>query len=182
VGGQGSGNWWRWQGSKATVEGSLVFPVSIFKNHLDPHTGSHSWRTRGGRESSIGYVVEWFADVALVTLKYRRDNEPVEIPIRIQTTPMHFGGERRWFTCPLIVNGVACDRRCGKLYLPPGAKYFGCRKCHRLTYVSCQEAHKADRLAQFFAPHQRDLWRELARRWETQSALDGEEAARATEP
>ena len=27
----------------------------------------------------------------------------------------------------------------GKLYLPPGARYFGCRRCHELTYRSCQE-------------------------------------------
>jgi hypothetical protein len=147
MGGNGSGNWWRWQGSKATVEGSLVFPVSIFKNRLDPHTGSYSWKSsRDGWESSIGYIVEWFGDLALVTLHYRRAEEPVEIPIRIQTTPVHFGGHRRWFTCPLVVNGVACNRRCGKLYLPGGAKYFGCRKCHRLTYVSCQEAHRDVRM------------------------------------
>lgn len=25
-------------------------------------------------------------------------------------------------------------RRVGELYLPPGARYFGCRHCHRLTY------------------------------------------------
>ena len=46
--------------------------------------------------------------------------EDVRIPIRLQTTPTQFGGRRWWFTCPLIVNGVACNRRVGKLYLPPG--------------------------------------------------------------
>ena len=44
-----------------------------------------------------------------------------------------FGGERWWFTCPLKVNDVNCNRRVGKLYLPPGANYFGCRSCHELT-------------------------------------------------
>ena len=29
-----------------------------------------------------------------------------------------------------------------KLYLPPGSRYFGCRRCHRLTYTSCQEHDK----------------------------------------
>lgn len=70
----------------------------------------------------------------------------MRIPVRLQATPTHFGGERWWFTCLLIVNGVACDGRAGKLYLPPGAKYFGCRKCHGLTYRSCQEAHQEKRL------------------------------------
>jgi hypothetical protein len=30
------------------------------------------------------------------------------------------------------------------LYLPPRARYFGCRHCHDLTYTSCQESHKYD--------------------------------------
>jgi hypothetical protein len=34
----------------------------------------------------------------------------------------------------------------GVLYLPRGEKYFGCRKCHDLTYQSCQEAHRTDPL------------------------------------
>jgi hypothetical protein len=34
----------------------------------------------------------------------------------------------------------------GKLYLPPHARYFGCRHRHELTYTSCQERRKYDRL------------------------------------
>jgi hypothetical protein len=56
------------------------------------------------------------------------------------------GGRRWWFTCPLIVNGRSCGRRVGKRYLPPGARYFGRRRCHDLTYTSCQESHRYDRL------------------------------------
>jgi hypothetical protein len=44
----------------------------------------------------------------------------------------------------LVVGGVPCGRRAGKLYLPPGGRYFGCRLCHGLTYTSCQESHKYD--------------------------------------
>ena len=40
---------------------------------------------------------------------------------------------------------MACGRRAGKLYLPPVAKYFGCRLCHDLTYPSCQKAQRAER-------------------------------------
>src|SRR5436309_2544304 len=32
-----------------------------------------------------------------------------------------------------------------ELYLPPQGRYFGCRRCHDLTYTSCQESHKCDR-------------------------------------
>lgn len=37
---------------------------------------------------------------------------------------------------------VTCQRRVRKLYLPPGAKYFGCRTCYKLTYQSVQEHDK----------------------------------------
>ena len=39
----------------------------------------------------------------------------------------------------------------GKLYLPPGGRYYGCRHCHELTYTSCQESRKYD-----------GLWRRIA--------------------
>jgi hypothetical protein len=46
-----------------------------------------------------------------------------------------------WLTCP------SCGRRAGTLYMPPMAQRFACRKCHDLTYTSCQESHKWDSLA-----------------------------------
>jgi len=74
------------------------------------------------------------------------DPEDIVTPIRLQTTRPHLGGVRRWFTCPLISNGIACERRVAKLYLPPGSRHFGCRICHDLTYQSCQQAHQTERL------------------------------------
>ncbi len=56
------------------------------------------------------------------------------------------GGNGWWFRCPLVANDRPCGRQVRKLYLPPGARYFGCRYCHDLTYESCQESHKYDRL------------------------------------
>lgn len=78
--------------------------------------------------------------------RYWRDSEDMRIAICLQTTPAQFGGERCWFTCPLIVDGTECNRRVGKLNLPAGARYFGRRECHTLTYRSCQEAHQRERL------------------------------------
>jgi hypothetical protein len=49
--------------------------------------------------------------------------------VGLVTTPCNFGGSRYWFLCPLVASGQPCGRRVGKLYLPPGAKYFGCRNC-----------------------------------------------------
>jgi hypothetical protein len=41
--------------------------------------------------------------------------------------------------------------RVGKLYLPLGSRYFGCRHCHELTYASCQESHKYDTMFRYMA-------------------------------
>lgn len=67
--------------------------------------------------------------------------EAIECLIPLVTTRPYFGGLRRWFACPV------CGRRVGKLYLPPGETYFGCRACHGLTYRSSQASHTVDLLA-----------------------------------
>ena len=57
----------------------------------------------------------------IVEVHYRwQYREDVRIPIRLQTTPTQFGGERWWFTCPLIVDDVPCNRGAGKLTCPLG--------------------------------------------------------------
>ena len=56
--------------------------------------------------------------------------------VELASTPVHFGGVRWWFVCPL-----GCGRRCRILYLPHGAHAFGCRECHRLTY-KCRQKHR----------------------------------------
>jgi len=151
MGGMGSGNWCRFD-KKTTVEESLTVAMRDFRGRIYPHSsGAFTWTWAGGNKSSIGYfVTRGGCDSPAgptITLHYRwRDSEDVRISVHLQTTPTQFGGERWWFTCPLIVGGVACNRRAGKLHLPPGAKYFGCRKCHGLTYRSCQEAHQEERL------------------------------------
>ena len=145
MGGIGSGSWYRFD-KKSTVEESLTLAIRDFRGRIYPHSsGTFSWTWAGGNKSSIGYFVTWGAGPT-ITLHYSwRDRKDVQISIHLETTPTQFGGERWWFTCPLIVRGVACDRRAGKLYLPPGARYFGCRACHNLTYRSSQEAHQAER-------------------------------------
>ncbi len=36
-------------------------------------------------------------------------------------------------------------RPVGPLYLPPGGKYFGCRRCHKPVYLSSRESHRNDK-------------------------------------
>ncbi|QDU23612.1 hypothetical protein [Urbifossiella limnaea] len=148
MGGRGSGNWWRWQSRKSTVEESLTLSLRDFRKSLyQTAAGALAWTSSSGARSSIGYVVTWNNDAPSITLSYRwRDAEDVRILVWLERTPTPFGGSRWWFTCPLVVRGVACNRRAGKLYLPPGSRYFGCRTCHDLTYRSAQEAHQDQRL------------------------------------
>lgn len=149
MGGPGSGRWYRWDGTKTTVEESLTLGIADFRGRLSPFGfGTFTWTWAGGRQASVGYSVTWNADTPTVTLHYRlKDEIDVRIPVRLQVTYPALGGQRWWFTCPLIVGGVACNRRVAKLYLPPSARYFGCRRCHDLAYRSSQEAHEAERMA-----------------------------------
>jgi hypothetical protein len=148
MGGPGSGSWYRWQGKKATVEESLSLAVRDFRGRLNHGAaGTFTWTWASGSKSSVGYWVARAGDSPTITLDYCwRDTEDVRLPVRLETTPTQFGGKRWWFACPLVLNGMACNRRAGKLYLPPGARYFGCRTCHDLTYESSQEAHQVERL------------------------------------
>ncbi len=105
----------------------------------------------GERVASVGYVFERRSGDYILTLNYtvtRADGtkHSVDMRVQLQTTRPQFGGTRWWFRCPLAVNNTPCLRRVGKLYVPPGRLHYGCRHCYDLTYTSCQESHKYDRL------------------------------------
>jgi hypothetical protein len=155
VGGMLSGRW-GWHTKRPTVEESRMLDLSKLKRDgaFRPGCSGHVRWLRGETEtSSIGYTVGQQDCGLILTLHYKitRTGEDVKIPVRLDTTRPRFGGLRWWFICPLTVNGRPCTRRVGKLYLPPGARYFGCRHCHGLTYTSCQESHKYDKLFRFLA-------------------------------
>lgn len=145
MGGFGSGKWIR-QRKKAAVEDSLVLPIDQLRRSLNPGIlGRLTWTWPSGASSTIGFTTKRIDNGSLLVLQYRwQQIEQIELPIWLQSTSTGFGGRRWWFTCPLSRGGVACRRRCGKLYLPPGGKYFGCRECHALTYRSCQDAHQLE--------------------------------------
>jgi hypothetical protein len=152
MGGPGSGNHYHWRrsGKKTVVEDCRVIDLGELARSGSFKQGTAGllrW-LRGGQEvSSLSYRVASSAarDGGLVlVLDYRisRTGEAVTIPIPLEVTRPHFGGLRWWGRCPLLVNGVGCGRRVAKLYCPPGARYYGCRHCHRLTYRSVQEHDK----------------------------------------
>lgn len=70
------------------------------------------------------------------------DAQIADMNIVLTATRTSFGALRWWFMCPFLKEGNPCNRRVGKLYLPPGTRYFGCRHCHNLTYRSVQKHDK----------------------------------------
>jgi hypothetical protein len=156
MGGPGSGRR-GWHDKKTTVEECLILSAGKLARDgiiaQSPDSGWLWWTNTatGERTASAGYSRLIHGDLVILQLRYtvtRRDGEKVDIneSIVLQATPLAVGSRRWWFTCPLVVNGRACGRRVGKLYLPPGGSYFGCRHCHALTYTSCRESHRYDRL------------------------------------
>lgn len=149
MGGMGSGRW-GWHSKATTVEECKVLAASMFREalrHGAPYAGGVKWSRGGTPAGEIGYLLERREGVLAVRLVYSitrgtGEKESFDYAVRLQETYPHLGGVRYWLTCPLVVRGRPCRRRVGKLYLPPGGRYFGCRQCYGLTYESCQESHK----------------------------------------
>lgn len=142
MGGYGSSRWGL-HDKAVTVEECLVVDVAkVAKGaSLVAASGTIHW----GREDhptaeSVAYRLRPAGGGAVLTLDYGCGDggEGVELTIRLESTTPHYGGRRWWGRCSLVVDGKPCGRRVRKLYLPPGARYFGCRGCHGLTYASAQ--------------------------------------------
>jgi hypothetical protein len=145
MGGWGSG----WQGPKrTTVEECLVLSANTLARRqvLAPGVwakGTWCWTREGEGTPFFSLVYE--ADMvdpadAWLRLSYRVRGSAMDYRIRLTTTRPTYGGVRWWFLCPLVRRDGGLPRRVGKLYRPPGARYFGSRVGHGLTYTSCQES------------------------------------------
>ena len=142
----GSGRW-GYHCKATTVEECRVLDLGKLARKgafVQWHAGSVRWLHGEEVAASLGYTVRPGGNRLILQLSYRwkRAGEDVILLIRLENTSMHFGECRWWGLCPLVVKGQACNRRVGKLYLPPGGRYFGCRICYRLTYRSAQEHDK----------------------------------------
>jgi hypothetical protein len=149
MGGYGSG----WQGSKKiAVEYALCLAVSTFVKKGGTvgawSQGTLRWSYEGCEpHARIGYEANLVdPDAAWIRLTYTVNGTSMDYRVRLVTTRPTYGGRRWWFICPLPCEDGGPHRRVAKLYLPPGGKYFGSRHAHGLTYNSCQESHKYDRL------------------------------------
>src|SRR5262249_31777923 len=80
------------------------------------HRGSWCWwrdTERKEQTAAIGYEVNTL-DPAGPWLRLSdtttRTGEALDDRVGLQTTRLRFGGVRWWFTCPLVLNGVPCNR------------------------------------------------------------------------
>jgi hypothetical protein len=135
MGGYGSGYYGGGIGiAKDTVESTLHINVNRLKKEGALRDGAEftlKWAYTIGydqeeRKSSVGGYFE----KNILTLSYTHQNTHKKPQIPVDWTPCHYGGYRPWFKCS------KCAKRYAKLYVMKGE--WECRKCHNLTYTSCQ--------------------------------------------
>ncbi|MCW3480589.1 hypothetical protein OL229_13665 [Neisseriaceae bacterium JH1-16] len=92
-----------------------------------------NWSCNGQHTGAIGFKV----GEDMITLSYltmpRNGTawQSADQPIRLVTTPCHYGGSRQWFACP------GCGGRVAILYVN---RLTACRKCHDLAYQVQRES------------------------------------------
>ena len=128
--------------SKLEADGLMKMRIWSFMRRLKGWNQAESGLT-WGRDSDDPFRVRYQFDRRMdsefrpeIRLFYSIEDMQEEISyfIYLDETPCHLGGVRYWFLCPLSRGQKACGRRVGVLYF--NGKYFGCRHCLRLTYMS----------------------------------------------
>lgn len=129
-------------GYKSEVDGLIWLDMAMLKK-LGFLSGAVSqpvsWtNTLSQAKNRIMLDVNLYTKIARLTYTttdlYTEEKVDYNYPIALESTPCNLGGERWWFICPLVVNGVYCGRRIRKLY--KDGRYFGCRACQNLCYSS----------------------------------------------
>jgi hypothetical protein len=101
--------------------------------------GVWTWQP-GSTPAPVTWILHLDPERGRGTLRLRYDFQHASEPTGAQdytvkltaTVPTH-GGLRWWMLCPRT------GQRCGKLYLPNGARVFACREAYRLFYTSESE-------------------------------------------
>jgi len=150
MGGYGSTRWGSHSKATTVEECRLIEAARwVQEGIIAPDTrrwGVWAWTNSysGEQTASLGYEANTTGRAPWVRLQYTvtpRGGAPEDYnyTILLVTTRPNYGGLRWWFVCPLTKGGRDCSRRCGKLYLPPGGRHYGCRACYELSYESAQE-------------------------------------------
>jgi hypothetical protein len=152
MGGPGSSRWGNYS-KKTTVEDCLFLTPTSLKKALTygpGQGGTINWSQRAESLACLSFTTESLDGSLAVRLRYSKttgdEKKALDYLVPVVSSPVHLGGVRWFFLCPLMVDGTICSRQSAKLYLPPRGLYFGCRRCYGLTYRSAQESHKFDGL------------------------------------
>ena len=134
MGGFGSGNRSSW-GCKTKVEHVNKIDISYLKRtgRLEPGvSGLLSWTN--GRELCGSIKFSTQQDKIILSYRARTngmDWQEISETVYFDISECHFGGYRKWFSCP------SCAKRVGILH--GAGTHFLCRHCHNLTYSSQSE-------------------------------------------
>ncbi len=140
MGGNGSGNWYRWSKKDTTSDYNNLSMKRLVEDGVvgesQHRSGSWQWLRNGEVTSSISYTSNTLdSDTPYLRLRYTNKNSDQEYDYKVllTSTSPNYGGKRWWFFCP----AKKCGKRVGVLY---GGKIFACRHCYNLTYESQNEA------------------------------------------
>lgn len=150
MGGEGSGNWYRWDKKTKLDEGLKLNINKLVRDGLFPSrgwtTGTLEWTYTRTKEhyAGIGYEINTGnPDDMWMRVRYTTticgEKHDMDYKISITTTKPHYGGRRFWFICPRT------GARAAVLYCPPGSRWFASRKAYSLKYLSQSEGtdHRA---------------------------------------
>ncbi len=137
MGGYGSGRQpWAFN---FTVEDSLALDVNYLVRNKRRTSGLLTWSRCGTPTASIWYQLNLADEYVRLYYTWRK-TEQIDYEVQLVRKLPFFGGVQYFFLCP------RCSRQAMKLYSAPGSKYFQCRTCQHLTYQSCRESHKYDKM------------------------------------
>jgi hypothetical protein len=137
MGGFGSGR----QRGKVTTSDMLALDIRRLQRDgllMPGRAFVWQWTRNGDEVASI--LIRTEADRVILNYRSRSNGgewQPMEYPVTLEWTGLHFGGRRAWFLCP----ARGCGRRVAILF---GGPIFACRHCHNLAY-QCQRETDADR-------------------------------------
>src|SRR5262245_26315858 len=103
-------------------------------------SGSYSWTQDGEPSGSVSYtVLDGALELRYTILSDPNEDAEVRVSVPIRRVPCRYGGERLYWACP------NCYRRREVIVMASHGRFWGCRTCLRLRYIS-QGLDATDRL------------------------------------
>lgn len=139
MGGFGSGRW-RWRTRRQVVERCLHVTTSDLPYVVMPSQEiALPIRRHDGQIAAMLPCRTLRLDDGALALGFKIPAGDEILALPLGNTPAPSGGSRLCFLCPIALGDSYCGQLSRKLYAPPGAKFLGCRQCHRLSYSSSQK-------------------------------------------